>query len=213
MKTSLALLSTLLLLGLSSSGMAWDWNLNNIASFNTEITYPYMVHCLGAVKAANFGAAMGACTAAPTLDQTTWLLNNIANPTCDMFTKFTQLIVQHETCLADVCLTTNSDATVDEGRIAWIFAGTALEDVTDDIKGQVNDCAAEVDDFMEDNESDIVTAWTNGANACDLPVPSNAATLVKRVAISNCVKRAFVNECEAIMPASRECDGTCYYGR
>ena len=31
-----------------------------------------MLNCLGPVKAANFGAAMGACTAAPTLDQTTW---------------------------------------------------------------------------------------------------------------------------------------------
>jgi len=195
MKTSL--LSTLLLLGLSSSGMAWDWNLNNIASFNTEITYPYMLNCLGPVKAANFGAAMGACTAAPTLDQTTWLLNNIDNPTCDMFEKFNQLIVQHETCLANVCQTTNDDATVDENQINGIFTGTALENKLDDMKTDVRACAIKVATFMNNNGGDIVTAWTNGANACNKIVPTNAAIrrLVKRVAVSNCVKRTFVDKC------------------
>ena len=99
-----------------------------------------------------------------TLTSLSRLLNNIANPTCDMFTKFSQLIVQHETCLADVCQTTNSDATVDEHRIAEIFEGTALEAMTEDIKDEVNSCAIEVATFMNNKGSVIVTAWMNGAN-------------------------------------------------
>ena len=100
-----------------------------------------------------------------TLTSLSRLLNNIDNPTCDMFEKFNQLIVQHEICLANVCQTTNDDATVDEDQINGIFTGTALENKLDDMKTDVRACAIKVATFMNNNGGDIVTAWTNGANA------------------------------------------------
>jgi len=199
MKTSL--LSALLLLGFASSGMAWDWELSNIQSFNTDIPYSYMTTCLGEEKAAGFAAGMQGCTAGPTLNDANWLLNNIANPTCPMFEKFNQLLVQHELCLADVCQTVHDDATINEDRINWIFEGTVLEDEIDDMTVTVYDCAGEAYDFMDTNGDDIVSAWQNGAGVCGWAVLDDDAIrrIVERVAVSNCVKRTFVNTCEAFM--------------
>ena len=82
-----------------------------------------------------------------------------------MYTNFNQLLVQNQLCLADVCQTVRSDATIDEIRLDWIFAGTNLLDELDNTKAEAGECANQATTFMTNMGSNIVAAWQNGARA------------------------------------------------
>ena len=80
-----------------------------------------------------------------------------------MFTKFNQLLVQNQLCLADVCQTVNSNANIIRARLEWIFANTELEDELFQTMFEAGQCANDAADFMANKGSDIVAAWQNGA--------------------------------------------------
>lgn len=80
-----------------------------------------------------------------------------------MFTKFNQLLVQNQLCLADVCQTVSSNANIIPARLEWIFDNTELEDMLDDTLDEADECADEAAVFMANKGSDIVAAWQNGA--------------------------------------------------
>jgi len=197
MKTSL--LSALLLLGFASSGMAWDWELSNINNFKTYIPGAYFPGCLGQAKTDAFMVALAPCyTLSPIPDLATdWLPT-----TCDKKRKFKELM-QHELCVANVCLSTNSDATLNETRIDWIFDHPIIRDERDAMKEAIRDCAEGAATFMDDYfEDNFEESMEDGDLTCSPTIEpiEPVETNVKRVLVSQCVKRTFVNTCEAVLP-------------
>jgi len=192
MKTSL--LSALLLLGFASAGMAWDWDLDDIYNFKTIIPGAYFPGCLGQAKTDAFMVALAPCymlSPIPDLDLN-WLPT-----TCDKKRKFKELM-QHELCVADVCRSTNSDASLNETRIDWIFDQPIIADEREAMKEAIRDCADEAANFMSDYfEDNFEESMEDGDLTCSPNIEpiEPVETNIKRVLVSQCVKRTFVNTC------------------
>merc|ERR1711879_817672 len=223
MKTS-PLFSALLLLGLASTGMAtWDWSLGNINNFKTEITPELMLGCLGEAKANEFGAGLMACPESPTLVEDNWMLSPDDDLTCSNIRNFRQLL-RSEICAANVCQSTKNTkqgyGNLDWDRMHWIYNMSAIDEKRDgesmdpDFLGEIVDCTKEAKQFLKDNYGTIWQTVNQGAQGAQLscnegrgiPVglPNQQVQyrkVLKRVLISNCVKRAFVNWCAAAEPA------------
>merc|ERR1712027_13441 len=233
MKTS-PLFSALLLLGFASSGLAtWDWSLDNIANFKTNISAELMQGCLGEAKANEFGEGLMQCPTSPSeAIEGNWMLSNAVdrtNLTCGQVWDWRNLL-RHEICAANVCQSTKNTrdkyGNLDWNRIHWIYNMSAIDEKKDGESMspkfliEIRDCKNEAMQFLRDNYGTIRRTAEQGARQNDagtrlgcnegrgipvgIPGQRNIGPyrkVLKRVLISNCVKRAFVNRCAEAEPA------------
>merc|ERR1712027_53806 len=170
-----------------------------------------------------------ACPASPTLNEDNWMLSPDDDLTCSDIRNFRQLL-RSEICAANVCQSTKNTrdkyGNLDWNRIHWIYNMSAIDEKKDGESMnatfliEIRDCKNEAMQFLRDNYGTIRRTAEQGARQNDagtrlgcnegrgipvgIPGQRNIGPyrkVLKRVLISNCVKRAFVNRCAEAEPA------------
>merc|ERR1712117_229976 len=147
--------------------------------------------------------------------------------TCGQIKKFRKLI-KSELCAANVCQTTRNTkqgyGNLDWARLDSIFNGTVLDASSEqqgeiihrDMVTEIKGCKNEAMRFLEENIVNIMQTLKQGArqkadgsrlgcnNGEGIKVELGnqkvgCRKVLKRVLITNCVRRAFVNQCAAAM--------------